>query len=116
MLLLRAIGRLIFWDYTRGSWQHEVLCLVYIAALIFIPANSNGWFSEGERAELPDGAFITLHRYDTHLYISWPEGGREPGAEELEHFVRERFGEDAVLVRETEDERWRFRIIPRGLQ
>jgi hypothetical protein len=36
-VVFRTVGRWIFWSYDRKSWQYDVLCLILILALIFIP-------------------------------------------------------------------------------
>jgi hypothetical protein len=35
--VFHTIGKWIFWSYNRKSWQYDVLCLIFILALIFIP-------------------------------------------------------------------------------
>lgn len=116
MFILRFFSKLIFWDYRRGSWQHEFLCLAFIAALIFLPTNSNGWFSEGEEVKLADKSVITLHRYNTSLYLNWEAEESEPGHEALREFAEARFGKDVELIRDSGTGPYRFRIIPRGLR
>ena len=37
--LLRAVARVIFWRYQRGSWQYDVLCGL-ILAFIFLTPNT----------------------------------------------------------------------------
>ena len=116
MFLLKVIAKFIAWDYKRGSWQHEALCIAYILALIIIPTNSNGWFADGEKVALPGEAEITLHRYNTSLFLTWEEGSPEPEVRDLREFVGERFGEDTDLVRDAELGARHYRIIPRGLR
>jgi hypothetical protein len=36
-VVFNTIGKWIFWSYNRKSWQYDVLCLILILALIFIP-------------------------------------------------------------------------------
>jgi hypothetical protein len=116
MFLLKIIAKLIAWDFKRGSWQHEFLCLAYIAALIVIPTNSNGWFSEGEVVNLGAGVSITLEQYNTSLFLTWSEGLPEPRLEALRALIDQRFGKDTDLVRDTELGPRHYRIIPRGLR
>jgi len=118
VFFFRAIKKMILWDYRRGSWQHEFLCLAYIAALIFIPTNSNGWFADGERVHLGDDQTIMLHRVDTNLFLTWDPDDGEPGIDnpELLRFVTGRFGPDAKLIRDAEEGARRYLIVPRGLQ
>jgi hypothetical protein len=116
MFLLKTIAKLIAWDYKRGSWQHEFLCLAYITALIVIPTNSNGWFSEGEAVDLGAGVSISLERYNTSLFLTWGEGRPEPRLEALRELIDRRFGKDTDLVRDAELGPRHYRIIPRGLR
>lgn len=116
MFLLRAISKTVFWSYRRGSWQHEFLCLAFIAALIFVPTNSNGWFYEGQEVELDDGGIVSLHRLDTTLYLTWDEDGPEPDEKAVQKKIEEIFGEDAKAIKETIRGQGRYRIIPRGLK
>lgn len=116
MFLLKIIAKFIAWDYQRGTWQHEFLCLAYVAALIFIPTNSNGWFTEGESVDLGEGAAISLHRYNTSLYLTWEEDKPAPGSAALRQFISERFGEDTDLIRDEQMGSRHYRIIPRGLR
>ena len=116
MFLLKFISRFIAWDYKRGSLQHELLCLAYIASLIFIPTNSNGWFSDGETVAFPGGAEVSLHRYNTSLFLTWGEKSPEPKQTALRRFVEERFGADTDLIRDVEMGPRHYRIIPRGLR
>jgi hypothetical protein len=116
VFILRVIKKFIAWDYRRGSWQHEFLCLAYIAALIFIPTNSNGWFVEESRVELEGGSFITIHRIDTTLFLTWEEDTDEPDSKALHRFVAKLFGEDTELIRDKDLGPRHYRIIPRGLK
>jgi hypothetical protein len=116
MFLLKIIAKLIAWDYKRGTWQHEFLCLAYIAALIFIPTNSNGWFTEGEIINLEGGTSISLQRFNTTLFLFWEEGTPEPQPRVLHDLVEHRFGKDTDLVRDPDLGPRHYRIIPRGLR
>jgi hypothetical protein len=116
VFVLRVIKKFIAWEYQRGSWQHEFLCLAYIAALIFIPTNSNGWFVEERPVELGDGSRITLHRVDTTLFLTWEKDTGEPDSKALQRFVAKLFGEDTELIRDNDLGPRHFRIIPRGLK
>lgn len=34
---VRAISRVIFWTYPRGTWQYDILCLVILAFIFLTP-------------------------------------------------------------------------------
>jgi len=58
---LKSIGRLLFWRYSRGSWQYDILCgliLVFIFATpksVFDGSYFREWAKEkqSQRAPLP---------------------------------------------------------------
>jgi hypothetical protein len=33
----RALGRVIFWTYARGTWQYDVLCALILAFIFLTP-------------------------------------------------------------------------------
>jgi len=35
--MLRAIGRVIFWRYQRGSWQYDILCGLILLFIFLTP-------------------------------------------------------------------------------
>ena len=35
--MLRALGRFIFWDYPRASWQYDVMCGLILAFIFLTP-------------------------------------------------------------------------------
>ncbi len=37
MTILRAIGNVIFWTYSRGSWQYDLLCASILAFIFLTP-------------------------------------------------------------------------------
>jgi hypothetical protein len=30
-------ARLLFWDYARGSWPYDLLCLLLVALIVLVP-------------------------------------------------------------------------------
>ncbi len=38
-MILSAIRRVLFWTYSRGSWQYDIICLVILAFIFFTPRN-----------------------------------------------------------------------------
>lgn len=37
MKVLKALGRVIFWTYARGTWQYDVLCGLILAFIFLTP-------------------------------------------------------------------------------
>ncbi len=33
----RALGRVIFWTYARGTWQYDILCALILAFIFLTP-------------------------------------------------------------------------------
>lgn len=53
--------RIIFWDYRRGTWQYDLMCLL-IVAFIFLSPKS--WFDNGDkRATDPAPAAVQSRVY-----------------------------------------------------
>ena len=36
-MILRAIRRVLFWTYARGSWQYDLICLVILTFIFLTP-------------------------------------------------------------------------------
>jgi len=48
--------RIIFWDYERGTWQYDLMCLLIIAFIFLTP---KAWIGHGsKRATLPPPASV----------------------------------------------------------
>lgn len=35
--MLRAISRILFWTYSRGSWQYDILCALILVFIFLTP-------------------------------------------------------------------------------
>lgn len=43
--------RIIFWDYERGTWQYDLMCMLIVAFIFLSP---KAWFeSPGRKATAP---------------------------------------------------------------
>ena len=53
MKWMGAVGQVIFWGYSRGSWQYDVLCVLILAFIFFTPADifDRSIFSQGKEPE-----------------------------------------------------------------
>jgi len=40
--LLNGIKNILLWSYERGSWQYDLLCLLIVAAILFLPGSYFG--------------------------------------------------------------------------
>lgn len=43
---MNSFKRIILWDYSRGTWQYDVLCLLIIAFIFLSPKT---WFDRREK-------------------------------------------------------------------
>ena len=42
-IILATLKKTLFWSYDRGSWQYDVMCVVILAFIFFVP---NGVFTQ----------------------------------------------------------------------
>jgi hypothetical protein len=42
MKLLRAVARVVFWRYPRGSWQYDILCALILVFIFLTPKHFFG--------------------------------------------------------------------------
>lgn len=43
---MNSLKRIVLWDYARGTWQYDVLCLLIIAFIFLTP---KAWFDRREK-------------------------------------------------------------------
>jgi len=83
----KALARVLFWTYPRGSWQYDVFCLVIILFVFLTPA----WVFDRSRSEetvksLEELAPPEIPRDATS---KTRPGGNSPGKErEFPHLAR----------------------------
>ena len=53
MKWMEAVGQVIFWRYSRGSWQYDILCALILAFIFFTPADvfDGSLFSQAKEPE-----------------------------------------------------------------
>ncbi|MEO8096254.1 MAG: hypothetical protein ABI811_01025 [Acidobacteriota bacterium] len=89
---MKTLGRLIFWDFKRGSWQFDV---VVVAILVFIFATPRDFFNDQ-----PKSASIVMlpanqgYLLEPGLLEGVPAGQRPQAATSL---VQKRFKTPAVV-------------------
>ena len=44
-MLLRVFKRIVFWSYSRTTWQYDVLCALILAFVFLTPKS---WFEKGK--------------------------------------------------------------------
>src|SRR6266536_1034660 len=92
--------KIVFWNYSRTSWQWDVLCVLILAFIFLSPKT---WFVNGERQRLSGH-----HSESIATVILSPESvGNETDKAQLEHKIRTLTGRvDAQIieVRQKRDE------------
>ena len=38
-LILTTLKKTLFWSYERGSWQYDVMCVLILAFIFFVPSS-----------------------------------------------------------------------------
>ncbi len=88
---MRAIGRLLFWDHQRGSWQYDVMVGLILAFIFLMPRDI---FRDQPRAgsiSMTRGGFWI----DSQLLAGVPEDQLLPKATDL---VNRRYKTHAALT------------------
>ncbi|RPI26345.1 MAG: hypothetical protein EHM61_12040 [Acidobacteria bacterium] len=55
MRVLKAIGRVIFWTYARGTWQYDLLCALILVFIFLTPRDffsKPPFYSQDDRQKL----------------------------------------------------------------
>jgi|SRR5579871_1692815 len=70
-----ALSRLVFWDFERGSWQYDIICILILAFIFLTPRD---FFRDQPKAAsvimLPPEQNTGLFWIDPHLLAGVPEG------------------------------------------
>ena len=40
-IILSTLKKILFWSYERGSWQYDVMCVVILAFIFFVPIRTS---------------------------------------------------------------------------
>jgi hypothetical protein len=92
------LKRFIFWEYTRGSWQYDVIVGVILAFIFLTP---RGWFRDQPR--IPGVSAISLAQgefmVDPEFWNGTPEAQRML---RLTQEVRKRAGNPHLMVTEVQ--------------
>jgi|SRR5580698_1336884 hypothetical protein len=79
-----GLGRLIFWDYERGSWQYDIICILILAFIFLTPRD---FFHDQPKAAsvlmLPPDQNTNLFWIDTNLLSGVAEKDWEAKATSL---------------------------------
>ena len=39
-LILTALKKILFWSYGRGTWQYDLMCVLILAFVMFVPGSA----------------------------------------------------------------------------
>lgn len=75
---MNPLKRIILWDYSRGTWQYDVLCLLIIAFIFLSPKT---WFDRRENlATQTSASAVKIQSFSPELIenrIKRPAGENE---------------------------------------
>jgi hypothetical protein len=97
--VLAAAKRVILWEYERGSWQYDIICIVIAAFIFYSPRQ---WFRDQPR--IPHASRITslpshgesVFWIESELVSSFPESER---LDKLGKLLTARTGKTQSLTR-----------------
>ena len=77
--MLAGVKRVVLWEYERGSWQYDIICIVIAGFILYSPRQ---WFRDQPR--IPQASQITslpshgesVFWVDPELVSSYPETER----------------------------------------
>lgn len=87
-IILATLKKTLFWSYDRGSWQYDVMCVVILAFIFFVP---NSVFTQ--RASFTSGPALVIRKVEL--------GQIEPNNLERELSLRleQKYGHAAKIAR-----------------
>lgn len=91
-----GLRRFVLWEYTRGSWQYDVMVALILAFLFLTPRT---WFRDHPR---PSNIVMIEGHEGSDVWIAPELLAQVPPAQRLQHatrMVQEKFGKETVVVR-----------------
>jgi len=84
MKMRKALARVLFWTYPRGSWQYDVLCIVIILFIFLTPARV---FDRSRSEEAPSSVeeLVPSGVLPDETSKTGPAGGPLEEEQELSH-------------------------------
>lgn len=97
--MLAGLKKFILWDYQRGVWQYDVMCVIVAGFIFFTPRQ---WFRDQPR--IPQASQITslpshgesVFWIDSELFSSFPDNQR---LEQLGRVLTTRTGKKQTITR-----------------
>ena len=94
---MNGLRRFILWDYTRGSWQYDVMVALIVAFIFLTPRD---WFKDQPKASsvvlLPTGHGADAYWIDAEVLNAVPPAARTARAADL---LKSRTGRKQNVVR-----------------
>lgn len=91
-----AVRRFVLWEYTRGSWQYDVMVILILAFIFLTPRT---WFRDHPR---PANIVMIEGHAGNDVWIAPELLAAVPPSERLQRatrLVQDKFGKDTVVVR-----------------
>ena len=88
-IILATLKKTLFWSYDRGSWQYDVMCVVILAFIFFVP---NSVFTQ-RASSITSGPALVIRKVEL--------GQIEPNNLERELSIRleQKYGHAAKIAR-----------------
>ena len=84
---MNPLKRIILWDYSRGTWQYDVLCLLIIAFIFLSPKT---WFDRRENlATQTSASAVKIQSFSPEL---------------IENRIKRQDGENEAQIIETPEQ------------
>ena len=85
--IFSTIKKWIFWAYNRKSWQYDILCLLLILAIIFIPLKGPQRISPPKENSLKKAFILSEKKIGENLFSIMVKAEYSPssGRDELEN-------------------------------
>jgi hypothetical protein len=84
-MLLRALKRIVFWSYSRTTWQYDVLCALILAFVFLTPKS---WFERGKLTCTPAHQNPLEAAQKLLIRAAGPTDAGRPDAQEIERCAR----------------------------
>ena len=105
---MRAIGRFLFWDHKRGTWQYDVMVGVILCFIFLMPRDifrdqpkapgivmlhGGVWIETQKLANVPDAQLVARataivnERYKTHVTITSVEPIYDDSEQEVKGYM-----------------------------
>jgi hypothetical protein len=92
-IILATLKKTLFWSYDRGSWQYDVMCVLILAFIFFVPNSVFTQRAASVTSGVTSGPALVVRKVEL--------GQIEPKNLERELSIRleQKYGHDAKIAR-----------------